>query len=83
MKVTFYIVSWCAVIFLILSGFYHYVPVEMQYSMAELFGIYGDELVMDFVLYVFFGLSILLSSIILSCVFIFLKKNRSGNASLF
>lgn len=83
MKVTFYIVSWCAVAFLILSGLYHYVPVEMQYSMAEFFNIYGDELVMDFVLYAFFGLSILLSSVILSCVFIFLKKNRCGNSSLF
>lgn len=74
MKVIFYIASWCTIAFLILSALYHYVPVEMQYSMAELFGIYGDELVMDFVLYVFLGLSILLTSIFLSLVFMFFRK---------
>lgn len=74
MKVIFYIASWCTMAFLILSALYHYVPVEMQYSMAELFGIYGDELVMDFVLYVFLGLSILLTSIFLSLVFMFFRK---------
>lgn len=76
MKVIFYIASWCTIAYLILSALYHYVPVEMQYSMAELFGIYGDELVMDFVLYVFFGLSILLTSIFLSLVFMFFRKEQ-------
>lgn len=74
MKVIFYIASWCTIAFLILSALYHYVPVEMQYSMAELFGIYGDELVMDFVLYVFLGLSILLTSIFVSLVFMFFRN---------
>lgn len=73
MRAIFLIVSWCAAAFIILFVLYHCIPVEMQYSIAEHFGIYGDELVMDFILYVFFGLSILLAFIILSCAFILIR----------
>lgn len=74
MKIVFFIASWCAVVFMMLLALYHCIPVEVQYSIAERFGVYGDESVMDFVLYVFFGLSILLASIILSCVLILIRK---------
>lgn len=74
MKVVFFIASWCTLVFMMLLALYHCIPVEVQYSMAEHFGVYGDESVMDFLLYVFFGLSILLASIILSCFLILIRK---------
>lgn len=74
MKVVFFIASWCTLVFMMLLALYHYIPVKVQYSMAEHFGVYGDESVMDFLLYVYFGLSILLVSIILSCVLILIRK---------
>lgn len=74
MKAVFFIASWCTLVYMMLLVLYHCIPVEVQYSMAEHFGVYGDESVMDFLLYVFFGLSILLASIILSCVLILIRK---------
>jgi len=48
---------WYAVVFLTLLTLYKVIPPDTQYAIAEHFEIYRDELIMDFVLYVFFQYS--------------------------
>lgn len=75
MKVALLIFLWCTVVFLSLLVLYKAIPPETQYSFAEHFEIYGDELIMDFVLYLFFGIAIFIASIItLALYFLILKK---------
>ena len=59
MKMVLLALLWCTVVFLSLLTLYKFVPPETQYSFAEHFEIYGDELIMDFVLYLFLGIAIL------------------------
>jgi len=57
MKVVLLALLWCTAVFLSLLTLYKVIPPEAQYSFAEHFEIYGDELIMDFVLYLFFRYS--------------------------
>jgi hypothetical protein len=74
MKVAPLVFLWCTVVFLSLLALYKVIPPEMQYSFAERFEIYGDELIMDFVLYLFFGIAIFIASIITLALYFFIRK---------
>ena len=74
MKTLLLVIIWCATVFLSLLILYKVVPPEAQYAMAEHFEIYGDELIMDFVLYVFFGTSLIIASVITAALYLFLRK---------
>lgn len=74
MKAVLLTILWCAEVFLILLILYKIIPPEMQYVLAEHFGVYGDELVMDFVLYVFFGTAILAASVFTLAIYRISRK---------
>jgi hypothetical protein len=75
MKVALLVLLWCTLVFLSLLVLYKTISPDTQYSFAEHFEIYGDELIMDFVLYLFFGIAIFIASIItLALYFLILKK---------
>lgn len=76
MKSITLVLIWFVVVLLSLLTLYKLVTPEAQYSMAEHFGIYGDELIMDFVLYVFFAAAIFLASLVTYCVFLITIKSR-------
>lgn len=75
MKAVMLSISWCLIVFLILLTLYRIVPPETQYAIAEYFEVYGDELIMDFVLYAFFGLAIVISSVLTFFLYLFMRKN--------
>jgi hypothetical protein len=74
MKIMFLVLLWLAVTFLTMLSLYRFVPPETQYAMAEYFGFYGDERVMDFVLYSFFAIAISIASASTFCAFLLLRK---------
>ncbi|NCI18528.1 hypothetical protein EHJ07_18830 [Cronobacter muytjensii] len=53
MKYLLIIVAWVVTLFIFIKSFYAFIPAETQYAFAEFMGCYGDENVMDFILYVF------------------------------
>lgn len=75
MKLLILIITWALMAFLVLTLLYAYIPPETQYAMAEHFEFYGDEQVMDFVLYVFSGAALLAASLLtLGCYLLFKHK---------
>jgi multisubunit Na+/H+ antiporter MnhB subunit len=76
MKAILLVLLWCVVAFLSLLTLYKVVTPEMQYAMAEHFKIYGDELIMDFVLYVFLGAAIFIASIFTLVLYLIIRKNN-------
>ncbi len=74
MKMVLLALLWCTVVFLSLLTLYKFVPPETQYSFAEHFEIYGDELIMDFVLYLFLGIAILIASVSTLVLYLLLRK---------
>lgn len=74
MKPVLLVLIWCAAVFLSLLTLYRVVPPETQYAMAEHFEIYGDELIMDFVLYVLFGMALFIASVITSAIYLLMLK---------
>jgi hypothetical protein len=74
MKVALLALLWCAVVFFSLLILYKVVPPESQYSFAEHFEIYGDELIMDFVLYLFLGIAIFIASVSTLALYFLIRK---------
>lgn len=74
MKAAFLVLLWCIVVFLSMFTLYKIIPPETQYDFAELFKIYGDEKIMDFVLYIFFGMSIFIASVITLSLYLLIRK---------
>ncbi|CAM7981764.1 hypothetical protein SS39_11460 [Enterobacter chengduensis] len=74
MKVVFLTLLWCATMFLSLLTLYKVIPPEAQYSFAEHFEIYGDELIMDFVLYLFLGIAALMASVLTLAFSLLIRK---------
>ncbi len=74
MKVVLLAVLWCTAVFLSLLTLYNVIPPEAQYSFAEHFEIYGDELIMDFVLSLFFGIATIIASVLTLALYVFIRK---------
>lgn len=74
MKAAFLVLFWCIVVFLSMFTLYKIIPPETQYDFAELFEIYGDEKIMDFVLYIFFGMAIFIASVITLSLYLLIRK---------
>ena len=74
MKAVFLILLWCAIVFLSLITLYKVIPPEAQYSFAEHFEIYGDELIMDFVLYIFFSIAAFIASALTLALYLLIRK---------
>lgn len=74
MKAAFLVLLWCIAVFQSMFTLYKIVPPETQYDFVELFGIYGDERIMDFVLYVFFGMAIFIASVITLSLYLLIRK---------
>ncbi|MCP2122059.1 UNVERIFIED_ORG: hypothetical protein J2Y93_002104 [Pantoea agglomerans] len=74
MKVVLLALLWCTAVFLSLLTLYKVIPPEAQYSFAEHFEIYGDELIMDFVLYLFFGIATFIASVLTLALYVFIRK---------
>ena len=74
MKVALLIFLWCTVVFLSLLVLYKAIPPETQYSFAEHFKIYGDELIMDFVLYLFFSIAAFIASALTLALYLLIRK---------
>lgn len=74
MKAVFLILLWCAIVFLSLITLYKVIPPEAQYSFAEHFEIYGDELIMDFVLYLFFSIAAFIASALTLALYLLIRK---------
>lgn len=75
MKTLILALIWCAVAFLSLLTLYNVVPPQAQYTLAEHFHFYGDEMIMDFVLYVFFSAAVVIASVITFILFLLTRKN--------
>ena len=73
-KVVLLVILWCTVVFLSLITLYKVIPPEAQYSFAEHFEIYGDELIMDFVLYLFLGIAALMASVLTLAFSLLIRK---------
>ncbi len=65
MKYLLIIVAWVVTLFIFIKSFYAFIPVETQYAFAEFMGCYGDENVMDFILYVFTCTGVVASTLLL------------------
>ena len=74
MKAVLFLLIWCAALFLSMLTLYRIVPPENQYTMAEYFEIYGDEMIMDFVLYIFFGAAIFIASASTLALYFLVRK---------
>jgi|GEM_PF-694079 len=75
MKPLILMLIWALMAFFALTLLYAYIPSETQYAMAEHFEFYGDEQVMDFVLFVFSGAALLVASLLtLGCYLLFKHK---------
>ncbi len=74
MKAVFLILLWCAIVFLSLITLYKVITPEAQYSFAEHFEIYGDELIMDFVLYLFFSIAAFIASALTLALYLLIRK---------
>ena len=74
MKVILLALLWCTAVFLSLLTLYKVIPPEAQYSFAEQFKIYGDELIMDFVLYLFLGVSAFIASVLTLALYVLIRK---------
>lgn len=74
MKAAFLVLLWCIVVFLSMFTLYKIVPPDTQYDFAELCEIYGDEKIMDFVLYIFFGMAIFIASVITLSLYLLIRK---------
>ena len=75
MKVILLALLWCTAVFLSLLTLYKVIPPEVQYSFAEHFKIYGDELIMDFVLYLFLGVSAFSASVLTLALYVLIREN--------
>lgn len=65
MKYLLIIVAWVVTLFIFIKSFYAFIPAEAQYAFAEFMGCYGDENVMDFILYVFICTGAVVSTLLL------------------
>ncbi|KLG03315.1 hypothetical protein YA49_23220 [Enterobacter cloacae subsp. cloacae] len=74
MKVALLVFLWCTVLFMSLLALYKFIPPETQYSFAEHFEIYGDELIMDFVLYLFLGIAAFIASALTLALYFLIRK---------
>jgi hypothetical protein len=74
MKVVLLALLWCTAVFLSLLTLYKVIPPEAQYSFAEHFEIYGDELIMDFVLYLFLGIAAFIASVLTLALYLLIRK---------
>lgn len=74
MKAVFLVLLWCIVVFMSMFTLYKIVPPDTQYDFAEFFEIYGDEKIMDFVLYIFFGMAIFIASVITLSLYLLIRK---------
>jgi len=81
MKIVTLIIVWCAVVFFSMLLLYRFIPAETQYSVAEHFNVYGDERIMDFVLYAFTGISLLIATAITFIIAIVTRKYFQPDAN--
>lgn len=65
---------WFITFITILKSLYFFIPATLQYAFAEHMGYYGDESVMDFILYVFTCTAIVFSSLMLYLLFRLMKR---------
>ncbi len=65
MKYLLIVVAWVVTLFILIKSFYAFIPAETQYAFAEFMGCYGDENVMDFILYVFTCTGVVVSTLLL------------------
>ncbi len=73
-KVVLLVILWCTVVFLSLITLYKVIPPDAQYSFAEHFEIYGNELIMDFVLYLFFSIAAFIASALTLALYLLIRK---------
>lgn len=73
-KVVLLVILWCAVVFLSFITSYKVIPPDAQYSFAEHFEIYDDELIMDFVLYLFFSIAAFIASALTLALYLLIRK---------
>ena len=73
-KVVLLVILWCTVVFLSLTTLYKVIPPDAQYSFAEHFEIYGDELITDFVLYLFFSIAAFIASALTLALYLLIRK---------
>lgn len=74
MKSVIFIAAWLILTGMILQGLYAYTSPEMQYRVAEMFGYYGDESVMDFILSVYILIAVIASSLLCYCLIHLINK---------
>ena len=65
MKYLLIIVAWVVTHFIFIKSIYAFIPADAQYDFAEFMGCYGDEHVMDFILYVFICTGAVVSTLLL------------------
>ncbi len=65
MKYLLIIVAWVVTLFIFIKSFYAFIPAKTQYAFAEFMGCYGDENVMDFMLYAFTCTGVVVSTLLL------------------
>ncbi|ELY5928761.1 hypothetical protein ACP6OW_004093 [Cronobacter turicensis] len=75
MKSFFVAVAWLLTVILLTKSLYVLIPPAAQYAFAERMGYFGDESVMDIILYAFTGIAVLTSSLLF---FFLLRLLRNG-----
>ncbi|ELY3758463.1 hypothetical protein SMX63_000485 [Cronobacter universalis] len=68
MKLLLPAAAWLLAVMLITKSLYLLIPPAAQYAFAERMGYFGDESVMDAILYTFTGIAVLISSLLCFCL---------------
>ncbi|EIV2969764.1 hypothetical protein ACM36D_004336 [Cronobacter sakazakii] len=68
MKLFLSAVAWLLAVMLITKGLYVLIPPTAQYAIAERIGCFGDESVMNAILYLFVSIAVLTSSLLCFCL---------------
>lgn len=74
MKYLLMIFTWFISFIVTVKTLYFFIPATLQYTFAEHLGYYGDESVMDFILYVFTCIAVVISSLMLYLLFRLMKR---------
>lgn len=74
MKYLLMIFIWFIIFITSLKILYFFIPATIQYALAENMGNYGDESVMDFILYIFTCFAIVISSLVLYLLLRFIRR---------
>ncbi|CBA31103.1 unknown protein [Cronobacter turicensis z3032] len=74
MKYLLILFIWFIIFITSLKSMYFFIPATAQYALAESIGNYGDESVMDFILYFFTCFAIVISSFVLYLLLRFIRR---------